>query len=136
MATLTVELVSPSRIVWSGDAEIVLARSVDGEVGILARHAPLLAALDYGVVRIRPSDGGEEIVAAVDGGFLSVSPTTDDGVTKVAVLAETALLADDIDVAAARAELDAAQALDTVTNPDARQQVKAAQARLTAAGVA
>ena len=102
MAELHVELVSVEREVWSGEAHEVIARTTEGEVGILPGHAPLLGQLaDGGTVRIMRSGG--DVVAAVHGGFLSV---TDQGVT---VLAEVAELSDDIDAARARAAADRAR---------------------------
>ncbi len=103
MADLHVELVSVESEVWSGEASMVLARTTEGEVGILPGHTALLGELaEGGTVRVQQSGGGE-LVAAVHGGFLSV---TDQGVT---VLAEVAELADDIDQARARAALDRAR---------------------------
>ncbi|MCW2776940.1 MAG: synthase epsilon subunit [Frankiales bacterium] len=103
MAELHVELVSVEREVWSGEAREVIARTTEGEVGILPGHAPLLGQLaDGGTVRILQEGG--EVVAAVSGGFLSV---TDGGVT---VLAEVAEMAADIDANRARAAADRARA--------------------------
>ncbi|MCU1691184.1 MAG: atpC [Frankiales bacterium] len=103
MAELHVELVSVEREVWSGEATQVVAKTTEGDIGILPGHAPLLGQLaDGGTVRIlRP---GGEVVAAVHGGFLSV---TDQGVT---VLAEVAELAEDIDAARARSAAERARA--------------------------
>ncbi len=67
---LTVELVAADRKVWSGEATRVIARTTDGEIGILPGHAPLLGVLVEGSVRIA-GEGGE-VRAEVDGGFLSV----------------------------------------------------------------
>ncbi|KQX69680.1 F0F1 ATP synthase subunit epsilon [Angustibacter sp. Root456] len=80
---LTVELVAADRKVWSGDATRVVARTTDGEIGILPGHAPLLGVLVEGEVRI--SGEGEQVTARVDGGFLSVDH---DRVTIVAERAE------------------------------------------------
>ncbi len=81
---LRVELVAVEQKVWSGEAEMVIARTTEGELGVLPGHTPLLGQLaEPGQVRIRPV-GGEEMVWDVSGGFLSI---TADGVT---VLAETA----------------------------------------------
>jgi F-type H+-transporting ATPase subunit epsilon len=103
MAELHVDLVSVEREVWSGEAEQVNARTTEGEIGILAGHATLLGQLAEGfTVTIRRS-GGEDITAAVHGGFLSV---TDEGVT---ILAERAELAEDIDASRAQAALQTAQ---------------------------
>jgi F-type H+-transporting ATPase subunit epsilon len=96
--TVDVHVVTPEREIWAGDAEMLIARGVAGEVGILGGHAPLLARLAIGPLRIVRDDG--EIVAVVDGGFLHVG--TDEGVTRADVLASHAELADEIDVEGAR----------------------------------
>ena len=83
---LDVHVVTPEREIWSGKATMVIARGVEGEVGILPQHAPLLIRLAVGPLRIR-MDGTEED-AVVDGGFLHV--TTTEGVTRVDVLASSA----------------------------------------------
>ncbi len=84
---LHVELVSVEREVWSGEATQVIARTTEGEIGILPGHAPLLGQLAEGhQVRIAQQSGGAVLVD-VNGGFLSV---TDQGVT---ILAEQAALA-------------------------------------------
>ncbi len=82
---LEVFLVTPESEVWSGEATMVIARGTEGEVGILAGHAPLLIRLmPGGTVRIQ--HGGAEEKAEVQGGFMHVS--TDEDVTRVDVLAE------------------------------------------------
>ena len=87
MAQLHVELVSVESKVWSGEADMLVARTTDGELAVLPGHAPLLGQLaDPGVVRIK--HGGQETAYTVDGGFLSI---TAEGVS---VLAETAEPAD------------------------------------------
>lgn len=122
-----VELVSVERALWSGDATAVFARTLDGELGILPGHTPLLAALEPGwMVRIEPTDG-EEMRVAVHGGFLSVGK---DGVS---VLAEIAELAQDIDTARARAALDRADG-GTDDDGDGAAARDRALARLRAAG--
>jgi F-type H+-transporting ATPase subunit epsilon len=79
---LQVELVSVEREVWSGEADMVVARTTEGEIGILPGHAPLLGVMVAGEVRIT-SEGGD-VIATVDGGFLSVDHD------RVTVVAETA----------------------------------------------
>jgi F-type H+-transporting ATPase subunit epsilon len=87
VAQLQVELVAVEDKVWSGDASMVMARTTEGEIGILPGHAPLLGQLaDPGTVRIK-SDGGERAYT-VHGGFISVSEES------VSILAETAEPAD------------------------------------------
>ncbi|MFX0538049.1 F0F1 ATP synthase subunit epsilon [Ornithinimicrobium sp. Y1847] len=70
MSQLQVELVSSDRQVWKGEASAVSARTVDGELGVLPKHSPLLAVLIEGEVRIET--GGRTETAKIDGGFLSV----------------------------------------------------------------
>lgn len=125
MATMQVELVSVERPIWSGEATAVFARTVDGELGILPHHAPLLGALEPGrIVRIE-REGADELRVAVHGGFLSVR---EDGVSVLAEMAETA---EEIDVARARAALDRA---DPNSGPEGAAAHDRALARLRAAG--
>ena len=66
MANLKVGLVSPEREIWSGEARMVVAQTVEGSMGILPGHAPVLGILlDGSVVKIEPADGGEAISAMV-----------------------------------------------------------------------
>lgn len=127
-ASLKVALVSPEREVWAGEAEQVIAQTIEGEMGILAGHVPVLGVLlDGSVVRIKPVDGREWIRAMVGSGFFSVAGN------EVAVLAEQAELSDMIDVPAARAALQ--QALETGGRDDEVVVAeRRARARLRAAG--
>jgi F-type H+-transporting ATPase subunit epsilon len=113
---LEVRLVTPEREVWVGPAEMLIARGVEGEVGILSGHAPLLVRLAIGPLRI-VRDSDETVIAAVDGGFLHVG--THGDVTRADVLAANADLLGDIDVETARVratELEGRiQDLDTLT---------------------
>jgi F-type H+-transporting ATPase subunit epsilon len=87
MAALEVHVVTPEREVWTGQAQMVVARGVEGEVGILAGHAPLLIRLANGPLRIQREDGRWERTA-VEGGFMHVT-SGEDG-TRVDVLASQA----------------------------------------------
>jgi F-type H+-transporting ATPase subunit epsilon len=100
--TLQVELVAADRLVWSGEAKVVNARTAGGEIGILANHMPILSLLEAGLVEVETADG-ETTVAAVDDGFISVAAN------RVSILAGRADLAGDIDASAARSELDEAR---------------------------
>jgi F-type H+-transporting ATPase subunit epsilon len=122
---LHVELVSADRVVWSGDATTVVARTTEGEVGILANHSPLMSLMVAGVVEVR-SDGGETIRAAVDSGFLSV------GGNRVSILAENAALATEIDAGQAQKALDDARSGD-MDDEDAVAEVRRAEAWVRAA---
>jgi F-type H+-transporting ATPase subunit epsilon len=96
-----VELVSPERILYSGEADMVVARTTDGEIAFLTGHAPFIGALGIGIVKVTGSEGEER--AAVHGGFVEVS---DDRVT---ILSDVAELASQIDVDRARRALEAAE---------------------------
>jgi F-type H+-transporting ATPase subunit epsilon len=93
VAGLEVHLVTPEREVWTGEADFLSARAVDGDLGVLPGHAPLLAALDIGPVLI--VSGGSRTAVVVDGGFLHVA--RQDEVTRVDILAEHALLQEELD---------------------------------------
>ena len=124
MAELQVDLVSVDRRVWSGEATMVIARTTEGEIGILPGHAPTLGVLvDGSTVEIREA-AGETLLVAIDGGFLSVD---DSGVR---ILAESAVLGSEVDVAEARAELAGSHGDDSESAVVARR----AEARLRAAG--
>ena len=122
---LHVELVSADRVVWSGEATTVVARTTEGEVGILANHSPLMSLMVAGVVEVR-SDGGETIRAAVDSGFLSV------GGNRVSILAENAALATEIDAGQAQKALDDARS-GNMDDEDAVAEVRRAEAWVRAA---
>ena len=126
MATLQVELVAVERKIWSGEARMVIARTTEGELGVLPGHAPLLGQLaEGGVVTIR-TESGDDVVVAAHGGFLSV---TERGVS---ILAETAEISTEIDVERAREALLRAESAGD--EPDAVDAARRAQSRLRAAG--
>ena len=130
--SLEVHVVTPEREVWSGDATLVVARGVEGDVGIMAQHAPLLIRLAVGPLTVRRE--GEYLLAVVDGGFMHV--TSADEATRVDVLATSVALAGDIDVAAeqerkADAESRLASARD---DAEAAAELAKAQARLKLLG--
>ena len=91
--TIHVDIVSAEKEIYSGTAEMVFAPLVTGEVGILTRHAPLIARMKPGEVRVR--SGAEDLSFYVSGGLLEVQPHM------VTVLADTAARAKDLDEAAA-----------------------------------
>jgi F-type H+-transporting ATPase subunit epsilon len=124
-ATFQLEVVSADRVVWSGEATMLITRTIEGEVGILANHAPLLGVLAPGTVEIRPADG-PAMVAAVDGGFLSVANN------RISVLAERAAMADTIDLAEAQRNLDDVRR-EGGDSERAKQAVAAAEAWVAAA---
>jgi F-type H+-transporting ATPase subunit epsilon len=122
-----VHVVTPEREVWSGEVQELIARGVDGEVGILGGHAPLLIQLAIGPLRML-SEGGPETRAAVDGGFLHVS--SEGGVTRADVLATDAEMADDIDTEAARRRLEEWEKTAELDDAVARAEVSKAAVRI------
>ena len=121
---LHVELVAADRLVWSGEAKMVIARTTEGDVGILPNHAPMLSVVIEGVVDIQ-TDEGETWVAAVDAGFLSVAAN------RVSILAERAEMSHEIDLEKARHDLERAKAAGE--NDDAAAEaVRRAEARIRA----
>ena len=121
---MNVELVSPDRIVWSGEAEMVSARTTEGDIGILANHEPMLGVLVETPVRIKRTNE-DELVAVVLGGFLSVTRDF------VSILAEEVELADEIDAGEARSELERAKGSD---EDEDKAAVRRATARLRTLG--
>ena len=132
---LEVHVVTPEREIWTGQAEMLIARGVDGELGILGGHQPMLVQLAIGPLRIH-REGGELLAAVVDGGFLHVG--THEGVTRADVLASQAELAAEIDVDLARrtlAELESREAgLEEAELEALKREVQKAEARVKLAG--
>mgnify|MGYP001270523807 FL=1 len=125
---LRVELVSPERIVYEGEAELVIARTTDGEIGFQPGHVPFVGNLVSSVIRIALSDGGVQRIA-VHSGFVEVSDN------HVALLSDVAELAEDIDTDRAKNALDRANELlagDT-ENEEAAMALQRAEVRLLAA---
>ncbi|MFF0494729.1 F0F1 ATP synthase subunit epsilon [Nocardia sp. NPDC003482] len=121
MAEMSVDLVSIERRMWSGEATFVSAQTTEGQIGILPGHEPVLGQLaEDSAVTIVGTDG-ERIVAAVHGGFFSVTAKT------VRILAETAEFAADIDVESARSVLSDPNASEEAQNA-ARARVRAVEA--------
>lgn len=127
MAQLHVELVSPEREIWSGDAHMVVAKTADGDIGVLPQHEPVLGSLVDGVVRVLDENDEEVVRAAVHGGFLSVAND------RVSILAESAELGSEVDVSAARSRYE--QAISSAEgDEEAQAEVRKARASLRAAG--
>lgn len=122
---MDVELVSPERILYSGEAEMVTARTVDGgDIAFLSGHAPFLGALEICAVKVKTTDG-EEKMAAVHGGFVHVR---DDSVI---ILSDVAELASDIDVDRARRAKEAAERKEgEMDDAEAEAKLRRAMVRL------
>ena len=132
--TVHVELLLPDRSLWSGEAGLVIAKTLDGDIGVQAGHSPVFGILSPGsVVRIREVPGdespGDAVRAAIMDGFLSV---TDN---RVSILASSGVLADEVDVPTANADLDeATTAAGSGAAAEESPDVRYARARLRAAG--
>jgi len=134
--TIPFKLITPTAVAYEGEAELVIAVGTEGEEGILASHAPFLTALRPGVLRANVDEGGasKRLEFATGQGFMQALPD------RVTVLVDEAVSRDRVDVAAARAELEAAldhlKSLQPQTAEYAREQavVDFAQAKLALAG--
>ena len=127
---MQVELVSPERILWSGEADMVITRTLGGgDIAFLPEHAPFVGALGTGVLTIRPSGGGQDEKVAVHGGFVEVSGNT------VTVLSDVAEMASQIDVERARRAKETNEAtLRQDHDTEAEAALRRAHVRLEAAG--
>ena len=125
MAAFALEIVTPERVVYSGQVTSLQAPGTEGSFGVMAGHMPLLASLDIGVLRFADEDGGG-VQMAVSGGFAEV------GRERVTVLAETAESAEEIDVQ--RAESSRQRAEERLANrEDGEVDVVRARTALTRA---
>lgn len=102
--TVPFKLITPTRVVFEGDAELVIAVGTEGEEGILPHHAPFLTALKPGVLRanVIENGAGKRLELATGEGFMQALPD------RVTVLVDRALAFEDVDIAAARSDLSAA----------------------------
>ena len=125
--TMQVELVAADRLAWSGEATMVVARTTEGDVGILPNHAPMLSLMVDGIVDVTTSDN-ETWIAAVDAGFLSVASN------RISILAEHAEMSHDIDLEKARADFERCK-IEGAEDSDALEKAEAAwaEARVRAA---
>jgi F-type H+-transporting ATPase subunit epsilon len=126
--TLHVEVVSPERILWTGEAQMVLARTLGGgDIAFLTGHAPFVGALDIHTVTVRAEDGADEVIA-VHGGFIEVSND------RVTVLSDVAEVSSQIDVERARAAQERAEAATRAGDDvEAEAALRRAQVRIEAA---
>ncbi len=119
--TFRVDVVSPDQLLFSGDATFLRAQTTDGEVGILAGHAPLFAELAPGGFVVVTLDDESKVAMAAQGGFLSISADA------VKVLAETAQLATEIDLVTVQTALEESEE-GSVEYYEARSRVRAVEA--------
>lgn len=130
---IQVELVSPDQVDFSGTAEMVIARTLDGDVAFMAGHIPFIGTLATAPLRIQMADGSETVYA-VHQGFIEVA-TDDESGTRVTVLSDTSEAASEIDVPraeAAKAKAEAALANNS-EDADAALALQRAEVRLRVA---
>ncbi|MDM3852951.1 MAG: ATP synthase F1 subunit epsilon [Aphanizomenon gracile PMC627.10] len=121
--TLTVRVISPDKTVWDAEADEVILPSTTGQLGVLSGHAPMLTALDTGVMRVRANKSASWQAIALLGGFAEV----DDN--EVTILVNSAERGDTINLEEARAAFNEAQSgLNQVTADDRKAQLQATQA--------
>jgi len=131
MATFPLELVTPERLLFSEEVQAIRAPGVEGSLGVLAGHAPLLTELMTGLIKVTLADGSEAFIAT-SGGFLQVNKD------KVIILADTAELSEEIDVERAKAAAAKARQLlevpgSTIDAEELRLAVERAQNRIRVA---
>lgn len=103
MAKMHVEVVSTEQLIYSGEAEFLVAPAQEGEIGVYPRHVPLLTRIKPGVLRLTVPGSKDEVLVAVSGGMMEVQPT------HITVLADTAIRGEDIDEARANEAKRAAE---------------------------
>ncbi|PKM83755.1 MAG: F0F1 ATP synthase subunit epsilon [Firmicutes bacterium HGW-Firmicutes-13] len=101
-STIKLDVVTPERVVFSEEVNMVIARALDGDLGVLANHAPLITALKIGILRVKKGDRISHI-AISGGGFMEVNPE------KITILADTAEKPGEIDVERAKSAKERAE---------------------------
>ncbi|AXK39222.1 F0F1 ATP synthase subunit epsilon [Crenobacter cavernae] len=125
MAKMHVEVVSTEELIFSGEAEFLVAPAENGEIGVYPRHVPLLTRIKPGVLRVQVPGEAKEVLVAVSGGMMEVQPTL------ITVLADVAVRGDELDEARAQqAKKDAEEALKKAS--DDRETASAHAALATA----
>lgn len=103
MSKMRVEVVSTEQMIFSGEAEFVVAPATEGEIGVYPQHVPLLTRIKPGVLRLKVPGSSEEVLVAVSGGMMEVQPSL------ITVLADTAIRGEDLDEARANEAKRAAE---------------------------
>ena len=129
MATFPLELVTPERMLFSEEVQAVRVPGVEGSLGVLRGHAPMLTELTTGLIKLTLADGQTAFIAT-SGGFMQVSKE------KVIILADSAELSEEIDVERARATAEQARqqlAVEGINAEEVRQQIERAENRIKVA---
>ncbi len=125
-SSIKVEIVSAEKEIWNGEAKLVSASALMGEVGIAPGHTPFITRIKPGEIRVHPSDDSEEIDIYVSGGIMEVQPHV------VTIMADTALRAEELDEASAQKAKEEAEAALAGQKPG-EIDYKAVQAQLAEA---
>ncbi len=129
-SSVELEILTPERIVFQEDIEMVIAPAIDGEIGILANHYPLITALKIGVLRIRKPDEESWLPVAISSGLMEVLPY------RISILVATAEFPEEIDIERAREAKERAEKLlqqEDIDRARAEAALQRALARLRAA---
>lgn len=121
MSTLHLDIITPERIIYSDEVEMVVAPGAEGELGILPHHTPLFTQIKPGEIKIKK--GGQETFLAVTGGFLDVAPQS-----KVTILADYAIRSEEIEIA--RAEEAKKRAEELMREKKSKQEFALVEAEL------
>ena len=134
---LTVELVSPERIAYSGSAQMVVCRTTAGDIAFQPGHVPFIGVLQTHPVKVIAENGSEQLIA-VHQGFVEVSPVDSEDTTRVTILSDVCELSEAIDVPRARAAKERAEeALRADSDdPSAKSSLQRAEVRLAVADAA
>ena len=131
-----VELVSPERVAYSGEAKMVIARTVSGDIAFLNGHVPFIGVLETRPVRVIQEDDQTQVIA-VHSGFVEVSQRDENGDSRVTILSDVCELSETIDIDRAKAARDGAMhtlAADP-DNEEAQARLARAEVRLEVVGV-
>jgi F-type H+-transporting ATPase subunit epsilon len=131
-----VELVSPERVAYSGDAKMVIARTVSGDIAFLNGHVPFIGVLETWPVRVIQEDDQTQVIA-VHSGFVEVSQRDDNGDSRITILSDVAELSDTIDIDRAKRSRDTALHVlaSDPENEEAQARLARAEVRLEVVGV-
>lgn len=130
-ATISVDIITPERVVYSGDIEMAIVPALDGFLGILPGHAPLITGLKIGIIKVKKD--GDELSISTSGGIMEVQPE------KIKLVVNTAELPEEIDVERAKSAKERAEERLTagskkIDETRAKAALQRAISRLQAAG--
>ena len=131
-----VELVSPERVAYSGDAKMVIARTVSGDIAFLNGHVPFIGVLETWPVRVIQDDDQTQVIA-VHSGFVEVSQRDENGDSRVTILSDVCELAETVDIDRAKAARERAlhKLAEDPEDAEAQAALNRAEVRLETVGI-